>query len=343
MVNMPQDSAFRAFVSLSARLGAEPLLVQAAGGNTSVKRDGVLWIKASGKLLRSATTEAIFVPVDLDRVRGGIERELADPTAGAVLGDSALRPSIETTLHALLPHPVVLHVHSVNALAAEVRVDGRAQIGERLAGLRWAWVDYHRPGLPLTRAVRAPATAGVDVLALGNHGLVVGAADAAAGERLLRDVEARLASEPRSAAAADGARLARVTEAIGYRLPQDPAVHALACDPGCLAFARAGVLYPDHVVFLGGAVCVVAEPTLAARAVAEHRARWPTGPACVLVAGAGVVLAPGAPAAAEEMLRCQADVLLRVPPATRLRFLSDAEVGELLDWDAEKFRRSAAH
>lgn len=343
MANVPQDSAFAAFRELSARLGAEPLLVQAAGGNTSVKRDGVLWIKASGKLLRAATTEPIFVAVDLGRVRAGIGRDLTDPTAGAVLGDGTLRPSIETTLHALLPHPVVLHVHSVNALAAAVRVDGRARIGERLAGLRWAWVDYHRPGLPLTRAVRAPAAAGVDVLALGNHGLVVGAADVATGERLVHDVEARLAVEPRPAAAADAGGLARVAGAIGFRLPRDPVVHALACDPGCLAFARSGVLYPDHVVFLGGEACVVDEPALAAQAVADHRARWPAGPACVLVAGVGVVLAADAPPAAEEMLRCQADVLLRVPPAARLRFLSAAEVGELLDWDAEKFRRSAAH
>lgn len=343
MVNTPQDPAFDAFVGLSARLGAEPLLVQAAGGNTSVKRDGVLWIKASGKLLRSATTEVIFVPVDLERVRAGIERDLADPTAGTVLGGSTLRPSIETTLHALLPHPVVLHVHSVNALAALVCTDGEAQIAGRLAGLRWAWIGYRRPGLPLTRAVRAPAAAGVDVLALGNHGLVVGAADVAAGEQLLRDVEARLAVEPRPAASADGARVAHVAAAIGCRLPTDPAVHALACDPGCLAFARAGVLYPDHVVFLGGEACVVDEPTQAARAIADHRARWPAGPACVLVAGVGVLLATDAPAAAEEMLRCQADVLLRVAPAARLRFLSGAEVGELLDWDAEKFRRGTAH
>ena len=46
--------------------------------------------------------------VDLAGVREGIERDQADPTAGRVLGETALRPSIETTLHALLPHRVVL-------------------------------------------------------------------------------------------------------------------------------------------------------------------------------------------------------------------------------------------
>ena len=35
----------------SARVGNNPLLVQAGSGNTSIKLDGVLWIKASGKWL----------------------------------------------------------------------------------------------------------------------------------------------------------------------------------------------------------------------------------------------------------------------------------------------------
>ena len=40
--------------TLSAKLGSDPLLVQAAGGNTSLKRDGIMWIKASGTWLRDA-------------------------------------------------------------------------------------------------------------------------------------------------------------------------------------------------------------------------------------------------------------------------------------------------
>ena len=91
-----------------------------------------------------------------------------------------MRPSIETSLHALLPHRLVIHVHSVNLIAWAVRADGRAELDRRLAGLSWAWIPYVRPGLPLT-----PALAAIlrdrrpDVLVLQNHGLVVGAADKA--------------------------------------------------------------------------------------------------------------------------------------------------------------------
>ena len=39
---------------LSARIGSNPLLTQASTGNSSIKLDGVLWIKASGKWMADA-------------------------------------------------------------------------------------------------------------------------------------------------------------------------------------------------------------------------------------------------------------------------------------------------
>jgi rhamnose utilization protein RhaD (predicted bifunctional aldolase and dehydrogenase) len=42
---------------MSARVGANILLVQGAGGNSSVKRDDVLWVKASGRWLSEAKGE----------------------------------------------------------------------------------------------------------------------------------------------------------------------------------------------------------------------------------------------------------------------------------------------
>ena len=52
-----------------AQLGADPLLVQGAGGNVSWKESEVLWIKASGTWLKDALERDIFVPVDLSDLR----------------------------------------------------------------------------------------------------------------------------------------------------------------------------------------------------------------------------------------------------------------------------------
>jgi rhamnose utilization protein RhaD (predicted bifunctional aldolase and dehydrogenase) len=310
MLALPQDSEFRGFVALSARLGADPLLVQAAGGNTSIKRDGALWIKASGKELRAAQADTIFVPVDLAGVRAGIERDEADPTAGRVQGDTALRPSIETTLHALLPQRVVLHLHSVNALAWEVRSDGEARVAERLAGLPWAWVPYHRPGLPLTRAC-GRRRAGVAVLALANHGIVVGADDCIAGEALVR---------ARSSGASRLRRGRRPPRRRGSWISRTPRGTARRPTRSCTrwrptrraSLGRGRACSPDHVVFLGGGPSSTTSPRCPApsrphRARQRRRARRPARP------GRACSSPRVLPRRRKRMLRCQAEVLL--PPA----------------------------
>src|SRR5664279_2041822 len=106
---MKRTSLLRQLSDLSARLGKDPSLVQGAGGNTSIKDEQTLWIKASGKWLSAAEDEDVFIGLDLTRVRAQIAAGRGDDLAGTIIGaPSQMHPSIETTLHALLPHAVVL-------------------------------------------------------------------------------------------------------------------------------------------------------------------------------------------------------------------------------------------
>jgi rhamnose utilization protein RhaD (predicted bifunctional aldolase and dehydrogenase) len=326
--------------ALSARLGKDPLLVQGAGGNTSVKIGGELWVKGSGKWLARADAEPCFVPLDLGGVRGRIAAGEAEPALPEKIGypevDPALRPSIETTLHALMPHLVVVHVHGVNTVAAAVRAGGAAALEGGLDGLAWAWVDYRRPGLPLTRAVAERLSENPDVLILGNHGLVVGAADCAAAEALVDDVESRLQSPVRTAPTPDLARLNALAEGAPYRLPKHADVHGIATDPVQLKLALGGSLYPDHVVFLGPGVMVLEQD----ETVAERAATCADAPpAMLLAAGAGVLVRDDLTAGAEEMVLALARVLERIDPQVETAYLSAAQEAELLGWDAEKHRQ----
>jgi rhamnose utilization protein RhaD (predicted bifunctional aldolase and dehydrogenase) len=336
----PGSPEVAAFLSLSAKLGRNPALIQASGGNTSCKKDGLLWIKASGKLLADAEKEEIFVPLHLAGLRQAIAQGDQDAVSAHVVEGWRLRPSIETTLHALLPHRFVFHVHSVNVLAWAVRVDGHDRIAERLQGLRWGWVPYARPGLPLTRAVAAAARETPDILVLANHGVVVGGETCAEAERRLAEVERRVATAARPPATEPAAGLGPLATGVRFRLPADPAVHSLGLDPAMLEWARRGALYPDHVVFLGPVAPVASSAEDAALAAEAHAERLGEEPPYVLVAGQGVLVRAKTPFGANEMLRCLADVLARVPPGTPLRYLADAEVAELVDWDAEKYRKA---
>lgn len=325
------DPEFLALRRYSAALGADPHQVQGPGGNTSLKRDGVLWVKASGTWLAQAEARDIFVPVLLDRllsVINGPDPDAAEdvsPCVDAARNQSGLRPSIETTMHGALPHPVVVHVHCVDTMAWAALADAEAAIAPRLAGLRWAFIPYIRPGAPLTRSILRRAPRGTDILVLGNHGLVVGGDTVRHAADRLADVRARLRRPARPAPAVPPSPLPAID---GYYPATDATTHAVATDPDSLAVARLGSLYPDHVIFLG--------PGLVLAGTA------PQGAAMLVAPGAGVLLRDGAPAAVPALARCLADVTARLSPAEPIQTLTPDDEAALLGWDAEKYRQALA-
>lgn len=329
-------TTFAALRRLSARIGADPALVQAAGGNTSMKLGDTLWIKASGTWLMHAERDAIFVPVAMPPLLAAVAdaspaAEKAEGFVIAAENSANLRPSIETTVHALMPQRIVVHVHCVETIASAVEEDCGARLGERLAGLDWVFIPYRRPGLPLALAIAERRQAATDVLVLGNHGLVVAADTVEAAAERLAEVSALLRRPARPAPSWDAGLAAR-----GYRLPADPETHAVATDLTSCAVAAAGSLYPDHVIFLGRAVAV-AGPGEDAAAVA---ARLGGPPILILFPGRGVLMRADATPSADAMARCLADVAARVPAGARLHYLDDADHAALTDWDAEKYRQA---
>ncbi|WP_119304861.1 class II aldolase/adducin family protein [Dongia deserti] len=323
---------------VSARVGSDINLVQGAGGNTSIKRDGVLWVKASGAWLAEAETRDIFVPVDLSgalrALEQGIEKmPVADPAG-------TLRPSIETSLHALLPHRVVLHVHAVNTIAWASCVGMEDEMAERLQGLAWARVPYRRPGLPLSQVVaEVAAQQRPDVLILGNHGLLVGADDCAGAEALVHEVERRLHLPARPAPVGDRAALDAVCRGTDYR-PAEDVCHRLATGPQNLAFVTAGSLYPDHVVFLGPAMRALAQGESVTDVIAVSEAANLPPPVALLVPGAGAIVRADIQPGAEAMLICLALVAERLPADAVISYLPAEEEQALLNWDAEKYRKA---
>ena len=328
--------------TLSARIGSDPLLTQGAGGNTSLKVDGTLWIKASGTWLAHAAERDIMVPVELAPLLAAVEA--VDPAAEqaqkftiASLNASGLRPSIETTVHALMPQRVVLHVHCVDTISFAVRTDCVEQVTPKLDGLNWAYVPYARPGLPLALAIGEHRAQRPDVLVLGNHGLVVAAETVSAAEALLDDVKRRLSVAPRQAKGASIETLLALAGA-GYRLPETDAAHAAAIDPVGLEIASRGSLYPDHVIFLG-AGSVIARPGEDAAAVV---ARLGAAPVSILFPDVGVLMRADAVPGADVMAGCLGDVTARISADAPLRFLTAEELRQLTDWDAEKYRQELA-
>jgi rhamnose utilization protein RhaD (predicted bifunctional aldolase and dehydrogenase) len=315
--------------ALSARVGADPLLVQAAGGNSSLKDQGVMWIKASGTWLKDAATRDIFVPLDHAAIMDALARD--DPACESCvtflrtdLNGTGLRPSIETTVHALMPQRVVLHVHCVNTIAWAIRADAEARLAEKLKDFAWAFIPYARPGLPLAAAIQSRIKPGVDVLILGNHGLAVAAESVEEAEALLDKVVTTLTRPERPAAIPDRAALEALCAGKPYKPAMMDETHALATDSLALRHGAHAVFYPDHVVFLGVGVAT----------------DFTNDPPLVAIPGAGVLIREDAKPAIEPMGRCLADVMRRVEEQDPLVPLTADDIDRLVNWDAEKYRQT---
>lgn len=323
---------------MSARIGADRLLIQGPGGNSSIKDDEELWVKASGQWLAEAEAAPIFVPLALSALHDGEGRLLPEAPLAAVVAarnPAGLKPSIETMLHAIMPHRVVVHAHAVNTMAVSVLADGESRVAERLSHLRWRWIPYHRPGAPLARAVGAAlAEAPADILILQNHGLVVGAEDFAGVEALLAEVENRLAMPaPKGPPESDSVK--------GDDNFEPHRLASLWSRDIAVANVLTGfTLLPDQVVFLGGPIPLWRAGETPS--VAAERVKVATGisPAILMRPGEGAVAARGRTGATEAMIEGLIEVARRLPRGAEISGLSTADVAELAGWDAEHYRRN---
>jgi len=324
---------------LSARVGSDPLLVQASNGNTSIKIDGILWIKASGKWLAHAMQEQILVPLELAEVKESVQCDME--IASRYAPKNELRPSIETAMHVVLRHRVVIHVHSINAIAWAIRLDGPAQLKQRLDPLHWQWIPYAASGIPLARAIEtavalAPDT---DVLILGNHGLVVCGADCDSAEKLLFEVERRLVIAPRPFPKPDTAVLGTLARSSCWQFPDVDSLHSLATDNVSLRILKGGVLYPCQATFLGHTMPLLPLTVLASKMPDSFSGKVDSPP-FVAVERSGVMLNKKMTTAGRATLLGLAQVIQRTEASAKLRYLQRDEVANVLNLDAHGYKNS---
>lgn len=334
--NSAVESQIRAFCS---DIGKDPLLVQGAGGNVSWKDNDILWIKASGTWLVDAMERDIFVPVDLTHLHHEIAQRAFESTP-RVLRNATLRPSIETMLHALMPHPIVVHVHAIEALAQLVCTDIHHTLTQSMpADIAWALVPYHKPGAKLAEAVHQAITANssINVIFLQNHGIVVGGNDMATIHQLIQRILEALKSTWHTTTTDQSATPGfPPLHTYGYHASPHAVFHQLATNPALhTRLHHAWAMYPDHVVFLGPEAVIVNTNTLPT----YHDLLTTRPPAYVFVPNVGTFVHANASQAHHAQLQCYYDVIVRLAPTRSIAILDTAQIAELLNWDAEKYRQ----
>ncbi|MBI3314920.1 MAG: bifunctional aldolase/short-chain dehydrogenase [Candidatus Omnitrophica bacterium] len=270
-------------VYTSRLLGQEPSLVLHGGGNTSVKvlvkdffgvTQDVLYIKASGWDLAAIETQG-FAAVKMDVLkRMAAMKRLTDTQMVreqrlGLLDPNAPNPSVEASLHAIIPYKFVDHTHADAVAAITNTPNGRKRI-EELYGKRVLIVPYVMPGFMLARKVHE-MTQGLnwktcEGIVLLNHGIFTFADDTkvsyermitlvSKAESYIRKQKIKVAARHQKPAvdliALVGLRQA-VSKAQGMavtaRLKNDPYSLGFAGLSNVAAIASRGTLTPDHVI-----------------------------------------------------------------------------------------------
>ena len=207
--------------------------------------------------------------------------------------------------------------------------------------MRWAWVPYVKPGKELAAHVRTRfEDSAADIYLLQNHGVVVAADDFEQIYLLIGELEKRLKHTALPMSSQVGSIAADFPKDLGWRLPKYDEVHHLVLFEPSRDLVVKRALFPDQVVFLGEAPLVCTNVSDIRESAVKYEALHGCKPGWVVVEGQGVLVPEGFSAGAEELLLCLASVVLRIPPKTKMNYLKAESVAALLDWDAEKYRRS---
>ena len=269
----------------SRLLGRDKTLVLHGGGNTSVKLSEsdlfgetreVLYVKGSGWDLETIEAPG-FTPLRLDAVRrlAGLpalsDSQMVNELATHKLRAAAPAPSVESLLHAILPHAYVDHTHADAVLTVSNAPQGVQRVRE-IYGSRVVVIPYLMPGFDLAAycAREFERQAGADTigLVLLSHGVFSFGAEARESyERMIELVSAAedyLASrktwsaapapQPRAGLRRDDVAALRraIGECAGFAL-----LLRINESEKCLAFARRadvaqlsqrGPATPDHVI-----------------------------------------------------------------------------------------------
>lgn len=202
------ENSLQKLVEISNYYGKNPEYVIAGGGNTSYKDENYLWIKASGTSLATITEEG-FAKMDR-KALGKIaiknyssdpftrEAEIINGLFECVVGNSGLRPSVETSLHNLLNFSFVVHTHPtlVNGLMCSKNSTRETKL---LFGDDALIIEYTDPGYILFKLVEMRIREYVkklgkepQIIFLENHGVFVSANTTAEIREIYTDISKRI-------------------------------------------------------------------------------------------------------------------------------------------------------
>ncbi len=182
------SSELRDFIEISKYAGERFDLIQAGGGNSSVKNDdGTMYIKASGVYLSEVEENygyaivnnkellKLFSKNNLQNIT--IDKKERETIVNKFINDVNLtknfRPSIETLLHSMLKK-YTLHTHPIVVNSITCLINWKDVLNKIFNDVDIMCVDYYTPGFDLAMELKKQINnKQASVIFLQNHGLII--------------------------------------------------------------------------------------------------------------------------------------------------------------------------
>jgi rhamnose utilization protein RhaD (predicted bifunctional aldolase and dehydrogenase)/NAD(P)-dependent dehydrogenase (short-subunit alcohol dehydrogenase family) len=285
---VPRDLALRVYTT--RLLGQDPKLVLHGGGNTSVKlrlvdlmgdETEVLCVKGSGwdmgRIEPAGLPAVRLAPLRRLRERAALtDEEMVAVQRANLIDPMAPNPSVETLLHAFVPHRFVDHTHATAVLSIIDQPDGES-IAAEVFNDRAGIVPYIMPGFALAKKASEIFDAAPDVqgLILHKHGIFTfGASAHEAYERMIDMVslaeahlrrgrrsvfataqlpqrispQARVAPIIRGACSQPDVKTAGAYRRLVMDFRTDAAILNYVGGSELARYSQAGVVTPDHTI-----------------------------------------------------------------------------------------------
>ena len=179
---------------------------------------------------------------------------------------------------------------------------------------------YIKPGIDLTKEIMDNLNPKTQVFILKNHGLICCGNSVKEVSNLIRKVELRL----KMPIIRKIDQLFESENIPNYKLCPESWI---AFDDHTIDIVSSGSYYPDHVVFLGPKISF--EPTKTSPFFLKKRI--------------GIFIKSKASKTQKSMLQCLSNIFLRLPLDWVPEPIGEKAEAELLDWDAEKYRKSLSN
>ena len=325
------------FLNATQEVGNNFNLTQGAGGNTSFKSKESLFIKGSGLKLNESKTKNIFVEVNLIKLKNNLKTNSSDILKNTWDSSTGLKPSIETTMHSIMPQKYVFHLHCLNTISLIVQENFEKKIKSKFKNLNYAIVKYAMPGFDLTKEIqKALSVKTPDVLFLANHGLVVCSNSVNKALKLIYIISNSLDENKRQDLNLDSKLHLRIALNSPYRPTKYEKANLLASSKFSSTLASSGPLFPDQVVFLGPKIYTVKSEQefktfLQKCKINKHLP-------IVIVPKSGVLVPRNISAQSEELVLALSIIISKIPEGTKVNFLRKKDINNLIMSNEEKYR-----